>query len=956
LTERHRQVKELYLQAREVPPDERKAWLEAGCGGDTVLQAEVELLLAADQQMPADYLMPRWGSRLVAGSTFSRYRIVESLGTGGMGEVWLAEQTSPVRRRVALKVVRWGLDSDEALARFESECQALAVMVHPGIAQVYDAGTNPDGRPYFAMEYVPGIPITDYCDSHRLNLRGRLELFRQVCLAVQHAHQKGVIHRDLKPGNMLVAEVDGIPHAKIIDFGVAKATSRRLTEHTLHTELHRFIGTPAYMSPEQADATVMGVDTRSDIYSLGVTLYELLTGQLPFDATRLREVSYEEMLRILREEEPPRLDRRVSALGEQANTVAQARDTDPAALVHTLHGDLSWIVARALRKDPERRYASVAELLADIDRHLNNRPVEARPDSLTYRAGRFLSRHRLGATSAALLLTILVAYAITVTLQARALSLERDRVQAEAIKTQQVTAFMIDLFGTADPEYALGETFTARELLDQGAARVGKELAGQPELLAPLLTAVGEIYQRLGVYDEAESRLRQALAAARESGRAEDEAEVLHKLGRALVERHDTAAAEPLLRRAMVMRRRQLGENHPLVAETLESLSRLHFERGELEQAEALARQGLALLQIAEPEEGRRTALLLHRLGLVLLQRADYGGAEEALRGALEKRRQIHPEPHPEIATSLANLAYLLHTIGRYDEAERLYREAVESYRSVLGEGHPWVGRALAGLASTLRARGELQEAEKLHRQVLQVHIKNLGDSDDEVAMAFNDLGRVLQDQGRLDEAEAHYREALARYPEDHHWRPSTLRNLATVFEARGALEQAAAIHRDLLAQDIASLGEDHDRVALSQALLGSVLIRLGRAAEAEPLLRRAQAIFQAKLPGDHPRHSLALVPLGHLLCLRGDFAEGERLLTAGRQLRMQHYGAEDLRTAEADLALGSCLMASGRTGEARLHLANAYDVFHAGQDIRQSEAAAALTALADLEARPHRY
>lgn len=946
MTDRHQRVKALYLEAREVAPEDREPWVAAACAGDVELVDEVRSLLAADREMPADYLVRTQSRGVTPRFAKSDYRAIELLSAGGMGEVWLAEQTRPVQRRVALKVVRWGLDSEEALARFAAECQALAMMAHPGIAQVYDVGVTADGRPCFAMEFVPGIPLTDYCDRHQLGLRDRIELFRQVCLAVQHAHQNGIIHRDLKPGNMLVAEVDGAPCAKVIDFGIAKAVSQRLTGSTLHTEMHRLMGTPAYMSPEQAEMRKGGADTRSDIYSLAVTLYELLTGRPPFDPARLQAANYQEMLRILREEDPPRMDRRFSALGEHAARVAMARDSEPAALLRALRGDLGWIVAKALRKSPERRYASVAEFLADIDRHLDHRPVEARPDSLGYRAGRFLSRHRLGVTSAAFLLVILVAYAITVTVQARALALERDRVQAEANKTRQVTAFLIDLFGTADPDYALGESFTARELLDRGAARVGQELADRPELLAPLLTAVGEIYQRLGVYDEAESRLRQALAAARESGRPEEEAEVLQKLGRALVERQNTTAAEPLLREALDLRRHLLGENHPLVAETLESLARLHFERDELEQAEALARQGLSLLQASEPD-GRLSALLLHRLGIVLLQQADYAGAENALRRALETRRRLHPEPHPEIATSLANLAYLMHTTGRYAEAERLYQEALASYRSVLGEDHPWVGRALAGLASTLRADGELERAEALHRQVLELHRRNLGDAHVEVAMAYNDLGRVIQDQGRLDEAEANYREALARYPDGHRWRPATLRNLATVFEARGALEEAAAIHQELLAHDIATLGEDHDRVALSQALLGGVLARLGRTAEAEPLLRQARGILQAKLPADHPRHALALLPLGRLLCLRGEYAEGERLVSEGRRLRLQHYGTDDLRTAEADLALGACLAASGRAGEARPHLANAQRVFLAGGDMRHAEAAAALTSAA---------
>jgi serine/threonine protein kinase/Flp pilus assembly protein TadD len=946
VNDRHQKIKELYLLLRDVLPGERATRLDSIDSEDASIRSEVESLLAADSAMPEDFLTQAMPQNRGPGFDSSNYRIIRSLGSGGMGEVWLAEQTKPVTRLVALKVMRWGLDSTEALARFDAECQALARMVHPGIAQLFGAGTKSDGRPCLAMEYVPGLPITEYCDQNHLNLRDRIELFRQLCLAVQHAHQNGVIHRDLKPSNILVAQVDGGPHVKIIDFGVAKSIAQPLTERTLQTELHHLIGTPAYMSPEQADMKGQGVDTRSDIYSLGVVLYELLCGLQPFDAQRLRDAGYEEMLRIIRNEEPMRLDRRIKSLDEGATQSAKLRKTEPAALIRAVSGDLGWIVAKALRKDPERRFASVAEMLADIDRHLDHRPVESRPDSLGYRSSRFILRHRFGVASATLVLAILVAYAITVTLQARALTAERDRVLAGVKKTRQVTTFMIDLFGTADPEYALGESFTARELLDRGAARVSDELANQPELLAPLLTAVGEIYFRLGVYEKSEVSLGEALVAARESNQPEAEGEVLLKLGWTLLEQKKIAGAEPLLLEALTIGRSMVGNEPAFLARVLESVSQLRFEQGDLAEAESNVREGLALLQ-AEPDQ-RLAAQLLHQLGVVLMQRSDYAGAETALRQALAERRSILPEAHPEIATNLANLAYLMTATGRYDEAVQLYRETLASYRHVLGDDHPWVGRTMAGLASSLRSSGEFVESEALHRQVLALHSKYLGGAHVEVAMAYNDLGRVIQDQGRLDEAEALYLEALSRYPQDHRWRTATLRNLATVYEARGELVKAANAHRELLASDVATFGMDHDRVAMSEALLGGVLVRLNNNEEAEPMLRHASSIFEDKLPANHPRHAFVLLPLGEILCMRSEFAEAGRHLTRGRELRLQHYGTDDQRTAEADLALGTCLVAEGRTDEALPHLANADRVFRAGQNFRQAEAASAFNALSE--------
>jgi len=946
LPDRHQRTKELYLEARTLPPEHQSAWLDEACRHDPEVRADVESLLVQDVAMPEDFLQPARMRSTTSGFSASNYRLIELLGSGGMGEVWLAEQEHPVKRPVALKILGWGVDSKEGLARFEAECQALARMVHPGIARFFDAGVNPDGRPCLAMEYVPGIPITEYCDRHRLALPDRVGLFRQVCLAVQHAHQNGVIHRDLKPGNILVCTVDGEPQAKIIDFGVAKAIGQPLTVQPLQTELHRFIGTPAYMSPEQANFGSDAIDTRSDVYSLGVVLYELLTGLLPFSADRLRNAGYEGMLRIIREEEPQRLDQRASAAGAEAEALALARGLEPAAWLRALRGDLAWIVAKALHKEPERRYASAAELLADIDRHSEQRPVEARPDSLVYRAGRFVSRHRLAAFSASLFLILLLAYATTLSFQVRALKLERDRVQEEVNKTRQVTRFLVELFGTADPEYALGESFTARELLDRGAARVGSELADHPEILAPLLSAVGDIYQRLGVYDQAETRLREAVVAAQASGRPLDEAEALQKLGRTLVEERRTDEAGALLHQALTIRRGLLAANDPLVAETLESLSEYHYELGELELAETYASEGLALLK-SQPES-HYTALLLHQLGVVLMQRADYAGAETALRQALEVRRKIHPARHPQVAMSQADLGYLLYTNGRYAEAEQLYRQALADFHDVLGEAHPWVGRTQAALASTLRLGGKATEAEAMQRQVIALHSRTFGEGHVEVAMAYNDLGRAIQDQGRLEEAESNYLKALAIYPENHRWRAATLRNLATVYETRGSLAEAEEIYRELLPADMAMYGEEHDRVALSEALLAGVLVRRAKVEEAEALLLHARSVLEGKLPADHPRQALALVPLGQVWCERGEYDAALALLLLGQDLRLKGYGETDQRTAEADLALGSCLVKAGRPEEARPYLVNALQVFEAGQDIRQGETTEILAALPD--------
>src|SRR5262245_50337583 len=430
--ERWRRISALFDEASELPPERRAAFLDETCAGDDELRNRVMQLLEAAERsagpldrpamahagsllrqlaqeepaQPTESVMPA-GEETVP--PVGPYRPLQKLGEGGMGEVWLAEQTEPIRRKVALKLIKAGMDTKHFVARFEAERQALALMDHPTIARVFDAGATPRGLPYFVMEYVQGEPITAYCDRQRLTMRERLELLSRICEGVQHAHQKGIIHRDLKPSNVLVAIQGGRPVPKIIDFGVAKATAQRLTERTMYTELGALIGTPEYMSPEQAEMTGLDVDTRTDVYALGVILYELLTGALPFDPKELRAAGFDEIRRRIREVDPPRPSTKVSTLGERATESARRRGTEPAKLVSRLRGDLDWITMKALEKDRTRRYGSPMELAADIARHLGDEPVQARPPSVAYRTRKFIRRHRLGAAAAAFISLTLVA-------------------------------------------------------------------------------------------------------------------------------------------------------------------------------------------------------------------------------------------------------------------------------------------------------------------------------------------------------------------------------------------------------------------------------------------------------------------------------------------------------------------------------------------------------------------
>src|SRR5439155_18460754 len=424
------------------------------------------------------------------------YRLLEQVGEGGMGEVWLAEQTRPVRRQVAVKVIKVGMDTAQVVARFEAERQALALMDHPAIARVFDAGSTTQGRPYFAMEYVRGETITAYTTRHGLAIPDRLELFLQVCEGVQHAHQKGIIHRDLKPSNVLIGMRDDSPVVKVIDFGIAKATTQTLTERTLHTEVGAFIGTPEYMSPEQAEFGGLDIDTRTDVYALGVILYELLTGTLPFDSKALREQGLDRIRQTIRELDAPRPSTRVTRMAQSAGAASRPGE-DPARLARQLQGDLDWITMKAIEKDRMRRYGAVSDLAADLRRHLDDVPVLASPPSVQYRVGKFVRRHRAGVAAVAVLGVLLVAFAATMAIQAGRIARERDRANHEAQTATRVSDFLVGLFEVSDPSEARGNTLTAREILDKGAAKIEKDLGGESTVQARRQRTLGAVYTSL---------------------------------------------------------------------------------------------------------------------------------------------------------------------------------------------------------------------------------------------------------------------------------------------------------------------------------------------------------------------------------------------------------------------------------------------------------------------------
>jgi serine/threonine protein kinase/tetratricopeptide (TPR) repeat protein len=748
------------------------------------------------------------------------YHIIEMLGEGGMGVVYLAEQTEPIRRRVAVKVIKPGMDSANVIARFETERQALALMNHPNVARVLDAGTTDAGRPYFVMEHVPGIPITDYCDRHTLSTGERLKLFLTVCDGIQHAHQKGIIHRDLKPSNVLVAVQDGEPVAKVIDFGVAKAVDQRLTERTLFTEFGQLLGTPEYMSPEQAEMTTLDIDTRSDIYSLGVLLYELLVGALPFERKYLRRAALIEIQRIIRTEDPSTPSTRLSTLDDAAG-VARKRRTDRTSLQRQLKGDLDWITMKALEKDRTRRYATASQLADDIGRYLTSEPVAAGPPSASYRFGKFVRRNRGPVTASALVLVALLAgLAVSSVLYVRA-ERERRRADTQAHVAQRVSDFLTGLFEISDPTEAQGRDVTARELLDKGAKEING-LKDQPAVQATLMDTMGRVYHSLGLYDQSAELLEKAVAIRRRDPGPDslDYAESVYNLSSVRWDRGDSQEAERLARESLRVREAQLGPNAIETGRSVNMVAVVLQELQRLDEAEREYKRALEIFRQAPGDNQVELSGIENDLATLYQERAEYPKALELYADAVRIRRAKLGDDNPTTVQVVVNMAGTLQLAQRYKEAEVLYREGLTKQKKAYGNEHPLVATTLGNLALVRHELGDDREGEALFREALDIQRKRYGDNSLGVAVTTSGLAKTLQAQGKLKEAEALFRQAVA-------------------------VEKSVA-------------GDKHPAVGIDMSNLGECLFVMKRYDEAEQVLLAAEHQLVESSGPHHPRTAKA--------------------------------------------------------------------------------------------------
>jgi serine/threonine protein kinase/tetratricopeptide (TPR) repeat protein len=956
--DRSEQAKLIFLEAIEnQAPEQWPSFLDQACGGDGALHAAVAKLLRAHaeigsfhEQAPADSIAATGDEPAPErpGSVVGPYKLLEQIGEGGFGVVFRAEQAEPVRRQVALKVLKPGMDTRQVLARFEQERLALALMDHPNIARVLDAGVTASGRPYFAMELVQGLPITEYCDQARLPPRDRLELGVTVCRAVQHAHQKGIVHRDLKPSNILVASHDGRPVPKVIDFGVAKATGPQLTEKSLFTLGAQMVGTPLYMAPEQAGAAP-DVDTRSDVYALGVLLYELLTGTTPFDRERFRNAGYDEIRRIIREEEPPRPSTRLGTVEGRAS-IAASRGLEPRQLSGLVRGDLDWIVMKCLEKDRERRYETANGLAMDLQRYLADEPVAAGPPSRAYRLKKFLRRNRGPVVAAAAIVGLLLAGTVGTAWQA--IRAERSRQEeekqrklaetneAKAEQEKQVAQAVRDflqkrLLLQADPTFQADALLqaggaadrathnpTIRELLDRASAeltpeKIETQFLNQPVVQAEILGTIGRTYIGVGDYEPAIAHLRRAhrLYELHQGSDHSDTLTTLSNLSLAHLNAGKFQEAIPLLEQLRDKQLAARGPDHHHTLIAMGTLARAYRNVGRMPEAIALLESVRERFVATLGPDHPYTLLTVVNLGDSYLATDRNADAIRLLEPTRDQFIAKLGADHPHTLVAQGNLAVAYRDSGRAPEAITLFQRVHEQCANRLGSDHPDTLISLCNLAMTYQAIGKLPEAVGLFEQARDGFTAKLGPdhpltltSGHNLAVAYRDAGRFPEATGLLEEV---LERRVAKLPAGHPHIDETLATLGETYVAARQFDRAATHFRALVDHERNRQPTDERRLAGNLAQLASSLLREGQPAEAEAALRECLAIRSMREPNVWTTFNTRSM-LGAALLGQRKHAEAEPFLLEGY---------EGMRRRQAEMPSG----AKDRLPEAAQRLVRLY-------------------------------
>ncbi|HEV3298187.1 MAG TPA: serine/threonine-protein kinase [Planctomycetaceae bacterium] len=875
------------------------------------------------------------------GTLIGPYRLLQQIGEGGFGVVFMAEQTTPVRRMVALKVIKPGMDTRQVIARFESERQALALMDHPNVAKVLDAGATASGRPYFVMELVKGVPITEFCDRNHLRPDQRLNLFLDACHAIQHAHQKGVIHRDIKPNNVMVTLHDGVPVVKVIDFGLAKATAQRLTERTLFTAYGEMVGTPVYMSPEQAEMSGLDIDTRTDVYSLGVLLYELLTGTTPLELERLRRAAYAEMQRIIREEEPPRPSARLSSLGGSATILAGNRGLDVKHLVKLLSGDLDWIVMKSLEKDRNRRYDTPGNFADDIDRYLRHEPIVARPPSAIYKLKKFVQRNRGAVLTVALVAVALLAGTGVSTWQAlRATRAEtaavaaaasekqaKEDAQAREAETKEVLSFVENkIFAAARPkdqDGGLGYDVKLADALKSALPFVEKSFPKQPLVEARLRMTLGQSFQFLGDFQSA-AQQEEAARALYTQFRGFDDPDTLMSMHyQAVSYRMLGRRAEALktFQETLTLRKAKLGADHPDTLASMDGLANTYGDLGRYPEELKLHTEAVALIKAKLGPRDPKTLVCMHNLADCYRELGRPAEGAKLFEEVLAIRKVELPRDHPDTLKNMHALALCYFYLARYDEALKLHLETLALRKAKLGPDHPQTLTCMNNLATSYLHAGRLNDALKLFAETFAIRKVKFGPDHPDTLMTMSNLGATYSDLGRHADALKINQEALAlqkvKLGPDHLETLRTMNSLAISYGELGRLEESRKISEEALARHKATYGPDHPSTLSTISILAETESRLNRLDEALKLRQELLASRKAKLGPEHPATVSTMLDIAESLLSLGRSEEAFKLNEQVLSLRKAKNGADHPDTLSAMNGLANCHEALGRHAEA---------------------------------------
>jgi serine/threonine protein kinase/lipopolysaccharide biosynthesis regulator YciM len=824
------------------------------------------------------------------GDRIGQYKLLRILGEGGMGIAYLAEQEQPIKRQVALKVIKPGMDTRRVIARFKAERQALALLDHPNIAHIYEAGTTNSGRPYFAMEYVKGLPITEHCDRHRLTIEERLKIFLQICYAVHHAHQKGIIHRDIKPSNILISYQDDQAVPKIIDFGVAKAINQPLTERTVFIEQGQLFGTPEYMSPEQADMANEDIDTRSDIYSLGVLLYVLLTGALPFDSETLRKGGIEHIRQVIRETDPKTPSTQLSSMGDEAAKVAESRCIELSILAKRLHSELEWIPLKAMRKERSERYRSASELADDIENYLENKALIAGPPGTVYQLKKLIRRHQALVAGVAIVLVVLILGIVA----SMVFAIRANHARAEA---QAVSGFLRNsVLASLDPFKVRGKEITIRSVLDTASENIQAEFKGTPLAEAEIQDTLGNAYWSLGLFKQAELHLKRAWDIQKTQWGPGHPAALAsaHQLGWVYFAQSRYSEAEKFLAHASNTRRRLLGEENSDTIYSTIGLACVYNMQGRLKKAEELLSKVLEITHRVLGKEHPYVPAIINATSWCYEMQGRYTESEELARQGLEIARRVLGENDWFALLLKHTIARVCMYLGKYDEAEKLLQEALSGRQLIWGQEHPDTLETMVSLGSLYCCKGLYKKAEMQFNQALEDSLRILGDIHLTTAGCMHESGKVYLIQGQYNKSELLLKKASEitnHILGEESWASLIVNNtMGKLYTLQGRYELAQPMLLKVLETRQRVLGNEHPDVFVSMNDLALLYMKQGDFDKANDLFNETLNNRQEKLGEDHPATLESKNDLAALYRAQELYDKAEKLLieaVEGRRLKL---------------------------------------------------------------------